>query len=347
MDRKTVFVIGAGASKEANLPTGLELKNKIVQLLNIRFPDGYNQTSGDLTITEVFRLLVKGEDGQMGDINSYIHEAWHIRDAMPQAISIDNFIDTHRENQKIALCGKLAVVQSILGAEKKSLLYFDKYKNASTLNFNSLEKTWYSSFFQLLTENCAKSELKARFQNITLIIFNYDRCIEHFLLHALQNYYKINEAEAAEIVKHLNIYHPYGHVGNLPWMQAKDSMAFGELPNAQKLVILANQIKTFAEGTDPDASEIAKIKEHMAKVSHLIFLGFAFHKLNMKLLIPTANLTGFNVVRCFATAYLLSDSNKEAISEKIKGLYSSEVGIKMADLQCNTFFNEYKNSLEF
>ena len=31
MDRKTVFVIGAGASKEANLPTGLELK---IQLLN-------------------------------------------------------------------------------------------------------------------------------------------------------------------------------------------------------------------------------------------------------------------------------------------------------------------------
>lgn len=347
MDRKTVFVIGAGASKEANLPTGLELKSKIAQLLDIRFPDGYNQNSGDLAITEAFQLQVKGKDGLRGDINPYLHEARHIRDAMPQAISIDNFIDTHRENQKIALCGKLAVVQSILDAENKSLLYFDKYKNVSTLNFNSLEKTWYSSFFQLLTENCAKSELKVRFQNITLIIFNYDRCIEHFLLYALQNYYKINDAEAAEIVKHLNIYHPYGHVGNLPWMQANDSMAFGELPNAQKLLALAKQIKTFAEGTDPEASEIVEIKEHMAKVSHLIFLGFAFHKLNMKLLTPTSNLKGFNVIRCFATAYHLSESNKEAISEKIKSLYSSDVGIKMADLTCNAFFSEYKNSLEF
>ena len=347
MNRKTVFVIGAGASKEANLPTGLELKGKIAQLLDIRFTNGHSQNSGDFTITEALRLLVRGENGGNGDINPYLHEAWHIRDTMPQAISIDNFIDTHRENPKIALCGKLAIVQSILEAEKESLLYIDKYNSVPSLNFKSLERTWYSSFFQLLTENCAKSELKARFETITLIIFNYDRCIEHYLLHALQNYYKINESEAAEIVKFINIYHPYGHVGHLPWMQAKDSMGFGELPSAQILLRLANQIKTFAEGTDPEASEILEIKAHMAEVSHLIFLGFAFHKLNMKLLNRSENVKGFNVIRCFATAYQLSESNKETISEKITSLYSVEVGVKMANLQCNEFFNEYRNSLEF
>ena len=59
MSRKTVFVIGAGASKEANLPTELELKSKIAQLLDIRFPDGYDQKSGDYTICEAFRLIVR------------------------------------------------------------------------------------------------------------------------------------------------------------------------------------------------------------------------------------------------------------------------------------------------
>jgi hypothetical protein len=33
MSMKTVFVIGAGASKEANLPTGSELKVQIANLL--------------------------------------------------------------------------------------------------------------------------------------------------------------------------------------------------------------------------------------------------------------------------------------------------------------------------
>ncbi len=348
MDRKTVFVIGAGASKEANLPTGLELKNIIAQLLDIRF-ESFQQESGDRTITEALRLFVKEENGQNGDINTYRHEACHIRDAMPQAISIDNFIDTHRDNAKIALCGKLAIVKSILDAEGHSRLHFENKRIDSTINFKALEKTWYGSFFQLLTENCAKSDLKERFQYVTLIVFNYDRCIEHFLLHALQNYYRINEAEAAEIVKHINIYHPYGQVGYLPWQQSQSSVGFGETPNAHKLLTLTNQIKTFAEGTDPNSSDIKEIKEHTAKASHLIFLGFAFHKLNMQLIAPSKAEVEFNVVRCYATAFEVSESNKEQIAGQINALYGSraDVGVKMSNKTCDGFFDDFWRSLAF
>ncbi|MCP4585501.1 hypothetical protein, partial [Pseudoalteromonas sp.] len=121
MDMNTVFVIGAGASKEANLPTGRELKDKISRLLDIRF-DYRQQKHGDYLVVNALRELVKGEDGRSDDINPYIHEAWHIRDALPQAISIDNFIDSQRGNEKIAICGKLAIVRSILEAEKNSIL---------------------------------------------------------------------------------------------------------------------------------------------------------------------------------------------------------------------------------
>ncbi len=34
MSKKTVYVLGAGASAEAGLPTGAELKNKIATLLS-------------------------------------------------------------------------------------------------------------------------------------------------------------------------------------------------------------------------------------------------------------------------------------------------------------------------
>lgn len=349
MDRKTVFVIGAGASKEANLPTGLELKNTIAKLLDIRFSDGYNQKSGDYTICEALRLFVKEESNQNCNINSYLHEACHITSAMPQAISIDNFIDTHRENAKIALCGKLAIVKSILDAEGHSHLHFENKRIDSTINFKALEKTWYGSFFQLLTENCAKSDLKKRFQSVTLIVFNYDRCIEHFLLYALQNYYRINEAEAAEIIKCIDIYHPYGRVGYLPWQQSQNSVGFGETPNAHKLLTLTNQIKTFAEGTDPNSSDIKEIRKHMANASHLIFLGFAFHKLNMQLIAPSRTEEEFNVVRCYATAYGVSDSNKEQITEQITMLYSSraDVGVKLSSKTCGDFFGDFWRSLAF
>ena len=73
-----------------------------------------------------------------------------------------------------------------MGAEKNSLLYFEKIRNDSSINFGALDNTWYIVFFQILTENCGINDLKNRFQSITLIIFNYDRCIEHFIYNLLQ-----------------------------------------------------------------------------------------------------------------------------------------------------------------
>ena len=42
-----VLVLGAGASKEVNLPIGTELKSEIARLLDIRFEFGSRQKSGD------------------------------------------------------------------------------------------------------------------------------------------------------------------------------------------------------------------------------------------------------------------------------------------------------------
>jgi hypothetical protein len=347
MTKNTVFIIGAGASKEVNLPTGFELKSKISKLLDIRFPDGYQQTSGDNVITDAMRILARGSDGARGDINPYLHEAWHIRDALPQAISIDNFIDAHRDNDKIALCGKLAIVRSILDAEKRSLLYFEKSRIDSSINFSRLEKTWYIPFIQLLTENCQKNELTKRFESITLIIFNYDRCIEHFIYYALQNYYRISGTEAAEIVKNINIYHPYGNVGTLPWMDQNGAMEFGVEPNANQLLDLSQKIKTFTEGTDPEASKILEIRKRMGVAQRLVFLGFAFHKLNMQLITPELLLSPTKETQCFATTSGISDSDKEVIDEQIKELYRGNIKVNMTNMYCGNIFAEYWRSLSF
>lgn len=348
MIKNTVFVIGAGASKEANLPTGYELKSKISKLLDIRFSGGYQQISGDYVITDALRRLVLNSDGRSGDINPYLHEAWHIRDALPQAISIDNFIDAHRDNDKIALCGKLAIVRSILDAEKNSLLYFERSRVDSNINFSRLEKTWYIPFLQLLTENCHKTELTERFKSITLIVFNYDRCIEHFIYYALQNYYRLSGAEAAELVKNINIYHPYGDVGTLPWVDQNGAMEFGIEPNANQLLELSQKIKTFTEGTDPEASKILEIRKHMGIADRVVFLGFAFHKLNMQLITPALlDDTNNSEIKCFATTSGISHSDQEVIDEQINELYRSRIKVNMANMYCGDFFAEYRRSLSF
>ncbi len=349
MQRNIVFVIGAGASKEANLPTGLELKDKISKLLDIRF-EGYQKKSGDHVIYDALRLHVEKSNEAGGNIFSYLQEAEHISEALPLAISIDNFIDAHKDNEKIAFCGKLAIIRSILDAEKNSLLYFKRSQADSNINFSNLETTWYLPFFQILTENCGKNDLKDRFQSITLIIFNYDRCIEYFILNALQKYYRISKDEAADLVRCINVYHPYGSVGSLTQLESNSvTMDFGEDPRIEQLLPLSQKIKTFTEGTDPSSSEILAIQRHMSKASKLVFMGFAFHKLNMQLITPNKNegVDYPELKNCYATTYGISESDKEVINRQINELYNREIDTKMVNLKCGNFFTEFWRSLAF
>ncbi len=350
MSINTVFVIGAGASKEANLRTGLEFKKKMAQLLDIRYDDfGREQKHGDHLIASAIKEHVRQPDGRIDgkEVNTYLSGAWQIRDALPQAISIDHLIDSHRDNDKIAFCGKLAIVRLILGDEKSSLLYFEPSVR-SKMNFSRLEKTWYTPFFQLLIENCRPDNIRDRFKSITLIIFNYDRCVEHFIHNALQNYYGISESEAAELVKDINIFHPYGVVGTLPWMGQDGAMEFGAELHPEQLLELSHKIKTFSEGADPGSSEILQIRQHMGVADRVVFLGFAFHKLNMPLITPErVDGSGESPIRCFATTHGISSSDEEVVQGQITDLYRRVIRVQMASLTCAEFFVEYWRSLSF
>lgn len=346
LNKNTVFVIGAGASKEANLPTGYELKNIISDLLDIRF-DWDKQTSGDHLIKQALHQHLQEKFVSL-DINPYLDQAHFIKNALPLAISIDNFLDAHKNNEKIELCGKLAIVRSILAAEKKSLLYYEKNRVDSTISYKGLEKTWYIPFFQLLTENCRKDDIKERLKAITLIIFNYDRCVEHYIYHALQSYYRMTESESAEIVDGMNIYHPYGVVGTLPWMSRENGIDFGADPNPPALLHLSKQIKTFTEGTDPSSSEIIEIKSHMNKAARVAFIGFAFHKLNMELIMPQSEGNkNKRKIQGYATTYDISLPDQKVVESQVSQLYGGRLDFEMANLKCGAFFKEYWRSLSF
>ena len=349
MSVNKVFIIGAGASKEVNIPTGSELKTNIANLLNMQW-DWHAQDklqSGDYLIAGALREHVRHADGRNGDINPYVHEARNIRDALPLAISIDRFIDTHRDNEKIVLCGKLAIVRSILLNERNSLLYYDQTMGAK-LNFSRLEKTWYNPFFQLLAENCRPENITQRLESITLIVFNYDRCVEHFIYNALQYFYRVPAQEAIELVKHINIFHPYGTVGNLPWLGQDATTEFGQEPLPKQLLELSQKIKTYAEGTDPSASEILNIREHMRKANTVVFLGFAFDQLNMELINPSqVDATTSDGIKCFATTYGISASDSNHIKKDISNLYHGSIDVQTANLTCSGLFQEYRRPLSF
>jgi len=402
MSKRTVFVIGAGASAEVGLPTGDELKENIANLMpTFSYDyDEYNYsmrpTSGDYTLIECFNNNQK-----------YYEAAKRIKESLILAASIDQFIhknrydnNTSKPNDILIRCAKLAIAKAILKAEKESKLYCEDINKANlSINFDDIKNTWYIPFFQLITGDCTANELEERFKLITLIIFNYDRCIEHFLFYALIEEYDISFDKALELIQKINIYHPYGKVGDILYphnqfieliltnidgenfhvssLQSIEGTMFGEdEPTPEKLSRIANNIKTFTESTDDETSQA--IKKDILLAGRLIFLGFAFHELNMKII----NIESYNKpeksdplyvrqkklydeysktqsklirIEYYATTYKTSNSYKKIIRNRIKNIcgLASNMGnvdfpyIELVDGTCSQFFENFSMSLSF
>jgi hypothetical protein len=351
---KTVFIVGAGASCEAGLPSGHELKKKIATLLDIdyksnfsemdiKFKGNYSLSRGDDQIVRALRDKVFSASEQRGDINPYLLKARQISENMPLAISIDNYLDAHKGDTELELCGKLAIAKSILEAEENSKIKFIEHSNCK-FNIQNLEGTWYFSFFQMLTENVSKENIDTIFENVVIMTFNYDRCIETFLLQALTQYYNLDETKAIQIIKTLTIIHPYGKVGDLYWQNPNNHVRFGY--SGAPLLPIAQQIKTFTEGLDDEAM-IEDIHDHVSGAHTLVFLGFAFHSSNLELLAPKRKT---NVERIFATIYGISAWDVITINHNINRMLSYEgnsknTNINIAHDTCVRFFHQYSLTL--
>jgi hypothetical protein len=154
---------------------------------------------------------------------------------------------------------------------------------------------------------------------VTLIVFNYDRCIEQYLYLAFQTYYGMVAERAAGLVKKIHIYHPYGSVGSLPWYGGTQTSPFGHEPGAGELLKLAGGIKTFTEGTDPTSSDITAIRAKVLAADRLLFLGFAFHRLNLQLLWDASKRQA-SPARCWATGKNISVNDRDEIAKELVAL---------------------------
>ena len=340
--RKTVFVIGAGASSEVKLPTGAELTQSIAKALEFRFEHGQRIKGGDDCIFHALHMVAAPSP----DINPYLSACRHIHDAMPQAISIDDFIESRSPDKHIELCGKLAIVRTILEAESKSSLFIEPLQNNRQLKYADIQNTWFRRFLHLLIQNCKLQDLGARLQSVALIIFNYDRCVEQYLYYAFQNYYQLAHEEVVPLIRGLEIHHPYGSVGTLPGFSGSHPIEYGATPDPRRLQSLSSQIKTFTEVSDKSSMEMQAIRSLMQS-PRLVFLGFAFHRMNMDLLLPSVALQNPNITRhVFGTAHGLSANNAISIAEQLAcRAGASQNNIHIDHLKCNDLLGEYSHNL--
>src|SRR5262249_8330564 len=145
---------------------------------------------------------------------------------------------------------------------------------AITFDLNEVADTWLVKFMHMLSPGIPKESVRHIFDNVSFIVFNYDRCLEHFLSKALPKLYGIRDEEALEIVRGLPILHPYGIVGDAQF-------GFGRTDYFASV----NAIKTYTEQIN-DRDVIAKLVAEVERAECIVFLGFAFHSQNIQMLKP-------------------------------------------------------------
>lgn len=341
---KTVFIIGAGAGADVGMLDGYRLKYEISLRLDFSNPPT-TDIRGDRFVHDAIQRQAKMDDILGGKINSYMNAARHIKEGMSTATSIDTYIDTHRGNKEIEICGKLGIVRSILESERRSKLFYDTSNIYNEMNFSSVWGTWFMQFFHLLVCGIGKYETDKLFENVSFINFNYDRCIEHFLFAALRNHYVLSPIDAMNLTSKIKILHPYGTVGGNPYLEnIRDgkNVPFGSSERNNTLEI-SRQIKTFTEQIE-DESFLYEIRELVKQAETIVFLGFAFHDQNMELLYPGS---GVRPKRVFASAYGISKSGCGTLTDKIYkltgglGWPSSNDFQVRNDLTCSGIFTEF------
>ena len=313
-ERKTVFVVGAGASCEVGLPAGDKLKDIIASKVDIRFQHGHELVRGDIDIVETCRSLARESNGR-ADINLLCGAGRSLASAMNQAISIDNYLHAHAEDNLVVTMGKLGIASSILEAEQVSTIYVNA-SNGDRLDFANVRDSWHNTFAKMLTEGVQRTDIEHIFDNVAIITFNYDRCIEHYLSYWLANYFKLHLSDAQALTLKLQIYHPYGQVGRLPWQNSPGGgISFGEeLSRSNSLIAISRQLRTFTERVEDDGT-LEKMRNLLRAAEKIIYLGFSFGSMNMELLTTFDDGPSKEV---YGTVMGISGPNIKSISNDIR-----------------------------
>jgi len=183
-------------------------------------------------------------------------------------------------------------------------------------NTNALFKTedWYQYLWQRMGTSFDEFDRN----QLSIITFNYDRSLEHFLFTALVNSYRVSGEDAAEKLKHIPIIHVYGQLGLLEWQGNDDEGAnvrpYGHDRTIQAIRIAARGIQILTEGKDEsDKFQQARDLVHRAKLVY--FLGFGYNTTNMKRLqLPVHGSPNYDAARYMAgSCYSLTEAERKII----------------------------------
>lgn len=337
---QTVFIVGAGASQEFGLPVGWKLLEEIRDNCQIHFRRNAPHTFANQKI--YLQIMEKYERDQVG-LRSAMSAMVDIYNGVDTAGSIDEFINRYSDDPIIAEVGKLQIAHAIIKAEANSNLIPQSGDEEHGVNWRNAEKTWIAPFARTLFDGIRDNEVNRIGDNITIICFNYDRCIEHYLEYAIQKAYRnVDRQQARKIVRNMKIIHPYGSLGNI------SQIAYGTPMDHVDLYHVTKNLITWSESVEDDEM-VSQIHEAIWHARNIVFMGFAFANQNMGLLSTAVNDDVPYFKNVYSTGFGLTNDVEFKLRKKIAGIYSNDsIAQKyhnrinvMYGMKCTEFFTKH------
>jgi len=252
---KTVFVLGAGASKPYGYPTGEELFKEVLRLekhpgflnfLNKAFPSHEVIALSGIRRTETKKKKTQHE------FEKFIDEL-----ANSGLVSVDSFIEKRQTHS--AFC-KFAIAYLLLERE---------WHNPS--NTALIENSdWYRYLFSKLLNG--KSFEETLENNVSFITFNYDVSFDSFFTRALVHQYP--NCDRGKYFSKNPIIHMHGNIRTSEFIKINELVDFTNVECAQKVLEFSKNINFYFESASTEA--IALARKELSEAHNVFFLGFGF-----------------------------------------------------------------------
>src|SRR6266516_3652067 len=245
----TVLVLGAGASYPYGFPTAKQLKELICE-----------QFSSSRTPPSQFLSCVNPEGSKFTPEEFSTFRDAFLKSGQP---SVDAFLERRPEFLGV---GKLAIAFCLMPFEREEKLYHpDPHRGGDWYEYLSVK---LNSSFEEFGEN-----------KLSIITFNYDRSLEHYLLNSLINLHGKTRDECANALEKIPIVHVYGQLGAQPYPKQGSHQY---RPDRTEYFIYT---KTAADGIklyhEESKAAVARAHELLRPAKRVCFLGFGYHSFNL------------------------------------------------------------------
>jgi hypothetical protein len=242
LTKKTVFVLGAGASAPFGFLTGFGLSKKLIDDLT---PSGHLHTLLE-SLGYGAQILKKFRDAFFESGND----------------SIDAFLEHRPEFNDL---GKHAIAAALIPYEQTDSVFAFNENNLLRYMFNRINTTF---------EEFGKNTL-------SFVTFNYDRVVEFFLLSALVNSHNRSIGDCVNALQTIPIVHLHGKLGDLPSERLDGgSRPFTNDCDSAHIRLGAKNIRIIHDEIKEE--DLQRARQLLSKAEQVYFLGFGFHSINVE-----------------------------------------------------------------